>query len=456
MKPRADAGFQASDDVEQRLASQKGGGSPLPDDTRSFMEARLGADFGGVRTHTGGEALQLTRELKAQAFTHGQDIYFGAGKYDPDTSGGQRLLAHELTHVVQQTGDRGRGVIQRVHYLHLRQRGADYEEEQTKQRPSLKNVIRGRANLLKQKYLTYKNLLKQSRTMSIAQALIDKAKNVYENQLKFIRKQEISEAAISDQGDFDASALAGRLVEYDDPTKQAETQVEVSGGKLKRADGDWVDTTDSVTFQEGLGWEIFVMSETGDIHLASHRIGKYHHSSLLAGADVASAGMMEVKAGKITKLSNHSGHYMPEQKHVHNVLQRLAKKGIDLNFDLQIHGGFSGTALKWWTQVGEKRYEKFKALQVWDRFVEKHGEKKVLKKWQVTQVPPASEPDPYKRKLECKMPSGADASYKEIRAFLKLHFGWKKPGFLDWVKAIFTWKRPKKKKVPIGPEVTEG
>jgi len=66
------------------------------------MEARFGADFGQVRVHTDGEAVQLSQDLQAQAFTHGQDIYFGAGRYDTDAGSGRRLLAHELTHTIQQ------------------------------------------------------------------------------------------------------------------------------------------------------------------------------------------------------------------------------------------------------------------------------------------------------------------------------------------------------------------
>lgn len=96
--------FQADPSIESRLASQKGGGSPLSDEVRSFMEPRIGADFSQVRVHTDGEAVQMNQELNAQAFTHGSDIYFGAGKYNPGSSDGKRLLAHELTHVVQQTG----------------------------------------------------------------------------------------------------------------------------------------------------------------------------------------------------------------------------------------------------------------------------------------------------------------------------------------------------------------
>ncbi|EDX76493.1 hypothetical protein MC7420_4749 [Coleofasciculus chthonoplastes PCC 7420] len=93
-------GNQASGDLESRLNASKGGGSPLSENVRGFMEPRFGADFSGVRVHTGGEAVQMNQELGAQAFTHGSDVYFGEGK-EPGNNG---LTAHELTHVVQQTG----------------------------------------------------------------------------------------------------------------------------------------------------------------------------------------------------------------------------------------------------------------------------------------------------------------------------------------------------------------
>ncbi|MFP4124890.1 MAG: DUF4157 domain-containing protein [Coleofasciculus sp.] len=91
-------GNQASGDLESRLNASKGGGSPLSEGVRGFMEPRFGADFSGVRVHTGGEAVQMNQELGAQAFTHGNHIYFGAGK-EP---GNNELTAHELTHFVQQ------------------------------------------------------------------------------------------------------------------------------------------------------------------------------------------------------------------------------------------------------------------------------------------------------------------------------------------------------------------
>jgi hypothetical protein len=93
-------GNEASGDLESRLNASKGGGNALAPEVRAFMEPRFGADFSSVRVHTGGEAVQMNRELGAQAFAHGSDVYFGAGK----SPGNNELTAHELTHVVQQMG----------------------------------------------------------------------------------------------------------------------------------------------------------------------------------------------------------------------------------------------------------------------------------------------------------------------------------------------------------------
>ena len=84
--------------------SLSGRGEPLAPSTRAFMEPRFGVDFGAVRIHTDPEAHRSARAVDALAFTVGRDIIFGAGHYAPDTARGQRLIAHELTHVVQQSG----------------------------------------------------------------------------------------------------------------------------------------------------------------------------------------------------------------------------------------------------------------------------------------------------------------------------------------------------------------
>ena len=91
-----------SSDIESRLHSSKGAGAPLPTATRAEMENSFGSDFSNVRIHNDSAAVQMSRDLNAQAFTHGSDVYFNSGKYDANSIGGKHLLAHELTHVVQQ------------------------------------------------------------------------------------------------------------------------------------------------------------------------------------------------------------------------------------------------------------------------------------------------------------------------------------------------------------------
>ena len=80
----------------------RGGGRPLEAPVRGFMSARLGHDFGDVRVHTDHAASESARAINAQAYTVGTDVVFQTGRYQPDTPAGQRMLAHELTHVVQQ------------------------------------------------------------------------------------------------------------------------------------------------------------------------------------------------------------------------------------------------------------------------------------------------------------------------------------------------------------------
>ena len=88
--------------VEAEIERSRGTGSPLPPTVRRFMEPRFRADFGGVRIHTNDRAATLSRQLGARAFTVGNQIFFGRGQYQPETSDGQELLAHELTHTIQQ------------------------------------------------------------------------------------------------------------------------------------------------------------------------------------------------------------------------------------------------------------------------------------------------------------------------------------------------------------------
>ncbi len=93
--------------AESSLGALKGQGEPFSSSLRAFFEPRFAADFGSVRIHTSPESDRLNQQLNARAFTMGHDIFFRRGQYDPNGSHGRDLIAHELTHVLQQKGRSG-------------------------------------------------------------------------------------------------------------------------------------------------------------------------------------------------------------------------------------------------------------------------------------------------------------------------------------------------------------
>ena len=92
-------------EIESEISSARGRGRGLPDTLRESMESSFGADFGGVRLHSDANSDSLNQNLDSRAFTIGQDIFVRREDYDLTSAKGQELLAHELTHVVQQNGD---------------------------------------------------------------------------------------------------------------------------------------------------------------------------------------------------------------------------------------------------------------------------------------------------------------------------------------------------------------
>ena len=91
-------------DTENRIEASRGGGTPLSGNVKTEMESKFGNDFSQVRIHADSEAADLCAETNARAFTVGNDIFFAHGEFSPENDKGRELLAHELTHVVQQTG----------------------------------------------------------------------------------------------------------------------------------------------------------------------------------------------------------------------------------------------------------------------------------------------------------------------------------------------------------------
>ena len=106
---------QVAPDVERAIHQERGGGQALDAGVSRQMGSAMGADFSGVRVHTGEKANSLNHALSARAFTTGHDIFFREGAYQPGSSVGRELIAHELTHVVQQNGDSVRRSTEESH-----------------------------------------------------------------------------------------------------------------------------------------------------------------------------------------------------------------------------------------------------------------------------------------------------------------------------------------------------
>ncbi|WP_200978593.1 DUF4157 domain-containing protein [Echinicola sp. 20G] len=101
---RKDKGVpDVSSDLNTRIQKASSGGSPLQKGVKSYMEPRFDSDFSGVRIHNDQESASLNSQLSARAFTYKNNIFFGKDQYQPESTGGKHLLAHELTHVVQQS-----------------------------------------------------------------------------------------------------------------------------------------------------------------------------------------------------------------------------------------------------------------------------------------------------------------------------------------------------------------
>jgi len=101
-KPNTSKENKPATNIEQQMTQSKCNGSPLSKETRMEMESAMGASFGDVRIHSDNSSFEMNDALHAEAFTNGNDIYFNKGKLNTNSKAGKHLLAHELTHVVQQ------------------------------------------------------------------------------------------------------------------------------------------------------------------------------------------------------------------------------------------------------------------------------------------------------------------------------------------------------------------
>lgn len=117
--------FDLDEETAGQINSARGGGQALDSNIQTQMGETMGQDFSGVRVHTSAEADGLNQQLNAKAFTTGQDIFFKEGAYQPQSSSGQELIAHELTHVVQQ----GSGAVKGGSGMTVNAPGDAFEQE---------------------------------------------------------------------------------------------------------------------------------------------------------------------------------------------------------------------------------------------------------------------------------------------------------------------------------------
>jgi len=149
--------------LESSINSLRGGGQPLPESIREYFEPRFGSSFSQVKVHNNLQAANIAKSINAKAFTKGNDVIFNSGQYSPETSSGKRLLAHELTHVVQQTPFRAYKVMPNVLSIyHGRDASVVYRDRRRSQR-SRKRVVKKKWKKLSPKSIKTILMVKDAR-----------------------------------------------------------------------------------------------------------------------------------------------------------------------------------------------------------------------------------------------------------------------------------------------------
>jgi hypothetical protein len=188
----ADGSFELDDATANRINRARGGGQSLDSAVQASAGERMGHDFSGVRVHTGAESDDLNRQLNAKAFTTGQDIFFRQGAYDPGSSGGQELIAHELTHVVQQSS----GAVSGGSKMTVNPPGDVYEQEADSiagQIASAKAVSGGMAQRQEEEEVQAKAIQRQEEEEEVQAKAIQRQEEEEEVQAKTVQRQEEEE-----------------------------------------------------------------------------------------------------------------------------------------------------------------------------------------------------------------------------------------------------------------------
>jgi Domain of unknown function (DUF4157) len=396
MKPEvqrlsATDGMAATPDLEASIQQARSNGQPLGENIRQPMEKAFGSDFSGVKIHTNSQSDQLNQSIQAKAFTTGQDIFFRQGEYQPGSQSGKELLAHELTHVVQQS----RGSLQG-------DRTTQYEpviptkmlaHEKTEQN-YMKNLVSSQP-LLTSDVESYKGKFTYvNRTCQVIQrtripteiseleteidtnSRIDfpaqirkifdikilenikvhvekdsskeqdnQTSNVYA--LSFIRDRIEYLKSIPETTVLDKKAQEAREKEKISDLEQDKFWAEAifQGGKMykKRV----LLNSGLVQAEQVDGKVIYVLATSGQIYIRNEpqgvsRADNFTHANFLSGSSVKTAGQMFVRSGQVTRLDNESGHYKPHFLSLDWMLGKLLKEGVDLSNTLLVRNSAEG------------------------------------------------------------------------------------------------------------------
>ncbi len=161
----------ASTNVESAVNSIQGGGQPLDRATRAFYEPRFGHDFSQVKVHTHAQAEKSAKDVNARAFTVGQNIAFAAGQFQPQSENGRTLLAHELTHTIQQGHGRQNNVQKMGREPHARSGAEGQEIEDTIHAVELALSIAQRRDQAQDNFDSNNSHLNQTKLTKIHNAL---------------------------------------------------------------------------------------------------------------------------------------------------------------------------------------------------------------------------------------------------------------------------------------------
>jgi Domain of unknown function (DUF4157) len=358
MKPtpqhqKAIEGGTTSIDLESTINSARGSGQPLDAGLQSSMGQAFGTDFSRVKVHTDTQSDQLNQSIQARAFTTGQDVFFRQGEYKPGSRGGQELIAHELTHVVQQTGDRE--VVQRSFPNELLVDAPANETAPTQNQVPTSSLL-DTANPQESdnspaldpkwagsKYKTMARIGKEFRNEELDNdretAKMFKDAGVWNGtdpkNMDFAGPQFLKTS-----GEIVKHVQDNELEQYE-ITSQSEEKEETNEtvfywrGKLL----DTTHTAENPGYKTRTGVFIFAMTADGKIYTADpekeaqesgNEFDRFHHSSFLRGAPVVAAGELVFENGVLKTVTNQSGHYQPGFEHIIQVLQEFSDRGVSL------------------------------------------------------------------------------------------------------------------------------